>query len=169
MHPKLQSGCEIYVVKMYLVRKHLNQLFDSNICRAGEQTNSCIAAEWHPRSLKQHTTNLGGSYLRQMLFVSDTQLGENLSPVTSNRASSLLYLCSQRVLKNIFNTKLDCITFLHTELFVLGEKKTTKSSNQREYCFLLCDYKANAFNLVMLSIFAVGMVLNATKHPESWN
>ena len=48
MHPKLQSGCEIYVVKMYLVRKHLNQLFDSNICRAGnKQTAASLQSDTH--------------------------------------------------------------------------------------------------------------------------
>lgn len=112
-----------------LGEKALESIIWQQYLLSGEQTNSCTATEWHPRSLKQHTTNLEGSYLHQMLFVSDTQLGENLSPVTWNRASSLLYLCSQQVLKNIFNTKLDCITFLHTELFIFCEKKTAKSSN----------------------------------------
>lgn len=47
---KSQRDGDIRVVKVYLLRKHLNQLFDSNICRAEEQTTAAPTMEWHPQT-----------------------------------------------------------------------------------------------------------------------
>lgn len=96
LHYKLQRECDIHVVKMYLLRKRLNQLFDSNICWVEEQTNSCTTTEWHPRSLKFHVNSIplihrACIYVRCCLF--QTQDWMNLSLVISSLVSSLLYHC----------------------------------------------------------------------------
>lgn len=118
---------------VYFVRKHLNQLFDSNICRAEEWTNSCSTAEWHPQSLKQHTVNLGASYLCQKLFVLDTRLPDYLSPVISSRASSLLY-SGDHIFKRTFRAPWpDCIAFIAARIIYSERKQKVRIKGGRAF------------------------------------
>lgn len=112
------------------------------------------------------TIHLGGSYLCQMLFVSDTELGEF---VTCHIKSSQFFIVSlQPGLKSILNTFLNCIIFFAENNLFSTIKQKQKVKNKGSIAFDCVITKGKAFNLVGLSFFTVGMVLNATKHPESW-
>lgn len=116
-------------------------------------------------SREQHTINLDGSHLCQMLFVSDTDLGEF---VISSQVSCLLIHCSV-VLKAHSTPNWTVLPFCRdNNLFsMITQKERVKNKGSNAF-YSVITMALQSFNWVVLSVFSVGLVLNATKHLESW-
>lgn len=102
LHYKLLGECDIHVVKMYLLRKHLKSIIWQQYLLsrgANKQLHHYRVTPTEPEvSRERHTINSDGSYLCQMLFVSDTELGEFVP--LSYQVNSVIYCTTAARFKN---------------------------------------------------------------------